>query len=49
MPFTLRLYQRFPVYCSVTYHAGGIGSMRQETRCWKGKNRSAKGEEKVLG
>jgi hypothetical protein len=22
MPFTLRLYQRFPVYCSVTYHAG---------------------------
>jgi len=22
MPFTLRLYQRFPVYCSVTYNAG---------------------------
>jgi len=22
MPFTLRLYQRFPVHCSVTYHAG---------------------------
>jgi hypothetical protein len=22
MPFTLRLYQRIPVYCSVTYHAG---------------------------
>jgi two-component system response regulator HydG len=21
-PFTLRLYQRFPVHCSVTYHAG---------------------------
>jgi hypothetical protein len=21
MPFSLRLYQRFPVYCSVTYHA----------------------------
>ena len=24
MPFSLRLYQRFPVYCSVTYHAGLI-------------------------
>ena len=22
MPFTLRLYQRFPVHCSVTYNAG---------------------------
>ena len=22
MPFTLRLYQRFPVLCSVTYNAG---------------------------
>jgi hypothetical protein len=22
MPFTLRLYQRFPVRCPVTYHAG---------------------------
>jgi hypothetical protein len=22
MPFTLRLYQRFPVQCSVTYHDG---------------------------
>jgi len=22
MPFTLRLYQRFPVHCSVTYHTG---------------------------
>jgi PilZ domain len=22
MPFTLRLYQRFPVYCSASYHAG---------------------------
>ncbi len=22
MPFTLRLYQRFPVHCPVTYHAG---------------------------
>jgi hypothetical protein len=22
MPFSLRLYQRFPVYCSVTYQAG---------------------------
>ena len=22
MPFTLRLYQRFPVHCAVTYHAG---------------------------
>jgi hypothetical protein len=22
MPFMVRLYQRFPVYCSVTYHAG---------------------------
>jgi PilZ domain-containing protein len=22
MSFTLRLYQRFPVHCSVTYHAG---------------------------
>jgi len=22
MPYTLRLYQRFPVHCSVTYHAG---------------------------
>jgi len=22
MPFTLRLYQRFPVHCDVTYHAG---------------------------
>lgn len=22
MPFTLRLYQRFPVRCSVTYNAG---------------------------
>ena len=22
MPFLLRLYQRFPVYCSVTYQAG---------------------------
>lgn len=22
MPFTVRLYQRFPVQCSVTYHAG---------------------------
>jgi len=21
MPFSLRLHQRFPVYCSVTYHA----------------------------
>ena len=21
MPFMVRLYQRFPVYCSVTYHA----------------------------
>ena len=24
MSFTLRLYQRFPVYCSVTYQAGLI-------------------------
>ena len=24
MPFTLRLYQRFPVYCAVTYHAGPV-------------------------
>jgi hypothetical protein len=24
MPFTLRLYQRFPVYCSVTYNAGSF-------------------------
>ena len=22
MPLSIRLYQRFPVYCSVTYHAG---------------------------
>jgi len=22
MPFTLRLHQRFPVHCAVTYHAG---------------------------
>jgi len=22
MPFTLRLYQRFPVHCPVTHHAG---------------------------
>jgi hypothetical protein len=22
MPFMVRLYQRYPVYCSVTYHAG---------------------------
>ena len=22
MPFSIRLYQRFPVYCSVTYQAG---------------------------
>ena len=22
MPFTIRLYQRFPVHCSVTYHDG---------------------------
>ena len=22
MPFMLRLHQRFPVYCAVTYHAG---------------------------
>lgn len=22
MPFTLRLYQRFPMHCSVTYNAG---------------------------
>ena len=22
MPFMVRLYQSFPVYCSVTYHAG---------------------------
>ena len=22
MPFSVRLYQRFPVYCSVTYQAG---------------------------
>jgi hypothetical protein len=25
-PFTLRRYQRFPVYCTVTYHAGLIQS-----------------------
>ena len=24
MPFSVRLYQRFPVYCSVTYHAGRL-------------------------
>ncbi len=24
MPFMLRLYQRFPVYCPATYHAGPI-------------------------
>ena len=22
MPFTIRPYQRFPVHCAVTYHAG---------------------------
>ena len=30
MPFTIRLYRRFPVQCSVTYHAGlfqGQGSV----------------------
>jgi hypothetical protein len=26
MPFTLRLHQRFPVQCSVTYHAGQFQS-----------------------
>jgi PilZ domain len=26
MPFTLRLYQRFPVYCAVTYRAGQVQS-----------------------
>ena len=24
MPFTLRLYQRFPVHCSATYNAGPL-------------------------
>jgi hypothetical protein len=26
MPFTLRRYQRFPLYCTVTYRAGLVQS-----------------------
>ena len=39
MPFTLRLYQRFPVHCSVTYHTGlfqGQGTVWNFSRIgWK--------------
>jgi hypothetical protein len=28
MRFTLRLHQRFPVHCAVTYHAGAFLKLR---------------------
>jgi len=47
MPFSIRLYQRFPVYCFVTYHAGlfqGQGTVRNlsRTEVGEGYSRSAK-------